>query len=783
MQPQGASHPGSGLLRPTFVSGSGLQHANSAFSVVPESSTLLPQIPTNAADFPFAAIPVQGNLLRRLSVSLVDTFRKSSPHFRYSQTLNPRRVLTKPSEPVGNDNYDNCNSDYILYVNDQIGTFNQRYRVVDMLGQGTFGQVVKCIDIHTNDHVAIKIVKNKPAYFNQGLIEISILEMLNHQFDPDGKHHIVRLQEYFIHRNHLCLVFELLNLNLYDLIRQNQFRGLSLTLIRCFMILLLDALKLMYQASVIHCDMKPENILLENSTSPSIKIIDFGSACFENHTVFTYIQSRFYRSPEVLIGLPYGHEIDMWSLGCIAAELFLGLPLFPGSSEFNQIFKIIDMLGPIPVSMLDKGNKTSKYFNKLPTGTQLKTDDQYYKENNQEVQPSKKYFKYRTLHEIIEKNVMKDGLTPDEVLKEKESRRCFAHFLEGCLKLDPEERWTPEQASSHPFIKGTSFTGSFVPETRRQRVTTPPRPIPWGITGDLIGQGHRAGFPGAGGTDTYAQSLPNAPFAMPSQQQMAVSPPFAQPQLGLSPPHGFAQQQLGRSPPHGFAQQQMALSPPHHAPGFANFQAYGPGQAAKLSPHHSKPSLYAAQPQDQFGGFTQQFGQMGIQQPPPGPGQSPQRGQGWAGPRWNPNQPYGPNSPTVNYNTTGADGAAHRKRSKSELVPGQRGAIFGQHQSSPMHQGARQQPGFSGAPSRGSPNVQTTRARSNTTQAVQRSPSMDSESSSSSVGSASAGGNGAGKNRGQQPGPQPPQGQQYAPPGSFGPDGGVYSPAYRKNSR
>lgn len=79
--------------------------------------------------------------------------------------------------------------------------------------------------------------------------------------------------------------------------------------------------------------------------SPTIKVIDFGSACHEIKTMYTYIQSRFYRSPEVLVGLPYTSAIDMWSLGCIAAELFLGLPLFPGSSEYNQLFRIVEMLG------------------------------------------------------------------------------------------------------------------------------------------------------------------------------------------------------------------------------------------------------------------------------------------------------------------------------------------------------------------------------------------------------------------------------------------------------
>jgi len=77
----------------------------------------------------------------------------------------------------------------------------------------------------------------------------------------------------------------------------------------------------------------------------NIKIIDLGSACFEGFDFFHYIQSRFYRSPEVLLGLPYDSSIDMWSLGCICAELFLGIPIFPGNSEYDQLARIIKILG------------------------------------------------------------------------------------------------------------------------------------------------------------------------------------------------------------------------------------------------------------------------------------------------------------------------------------------------------------------------------------------------------------------------------------------------------
>jgi dual specificity protein kinase YAK1 len=102
-----------------------------------------------------------------------------------------------------------------------------------------------------------------------------------------------------MYRNHLCLVFELLNLNLYELIRHNKYRGLSLPLVRVFVSQILKTLTVLRDSRIIHCDIKPENVLLKNFESGEIKVIDFGSACFENRTVYSYIQSRFYRSPEV----------------------------------------------------------------------------------------------------------------------------------------------------------------------------------------------------------------------------------------------------------------------------------------------------------------------------------------------------------------------------------------------------------------------------------------------------------------------------------------------------
>ena len=365
--------------------------------------------------------------LQALTTHLPATYRICNPNFKYESSRNPRRVLTKPSKGVKNDGYDNEDSDYILYVNDILGSeeagHKNRYLILDVLGQGTFGQVVKCQNLRTQEVVAVKVIKNKTAYFNQSMMEVSVLDLLNQKLDKNDDHHLLRLKDTFIHRQHLCLCFELLSVNLYELIKQNQFRGLSTTLVRVFAQQLLNGLTLLNKARLIHCDLKPENILLKNLESPIIKIIDFGSACDERQTVYTYIQSRFYRSPEVLLGLPYSSAIDMWSLGCIVVELFLGLPLFPGSSEYNQVSRINEMLGLPPTWMLEMGKQSGEFFEKTTDefgrrGYRLKSMDQYSREHNVKEQPSKKYFQATTLPDIIRSYAM-----PRKNMKQAEVER------------------------------------------------------------------------------------------------------------------------------------------------------------------------------------------------------------------------------------------------------------------------------------------------------------------------------------------------------------------------
>lgn len=408
-----------------------------------------------------------------LSVYLTELYAMCQPQkFRYLKTTNPKRVLTKPSDPKFNNGCDNEDSDYILYVNDILGQEEGRkYVVLDLLGSGTFGHVVKCQNLANQQIVAVKVVKSKPAYLNQSLSEVKLLEFLNQNSRSNS---FIRLLDTFMHREHLCLVFELLALNLYELIKQNQFHGLSMKLVKSLTRQLLDACAQLKGFQVIHCDLKPENILLCQPDKPEIKVIDFGSACFTRRTIYSYIQSRFYRSPEVILGLPYTELIDMWSLGCIVGELFLGLPMFPGSLEYNQIYKIVDMLGNPPRHMIEVGRNSLNYFNKIPATDgigkptyKLKTHEEYLefvrsskgKEDlSKAEQPNKNYFNHRLLKDIVMNYKMPSRkMTQIMIDKEYNERTLLVDFLTKVLNLNPLERLTPLEALKHPFVNDSSL--------------------------------------------------------------------------------------------------------------------------------------------------------------------------------------------------------------------------------------------------------------------------------------------------------------------------------------
>lgn len=186
--------------------------------------------------------------------------------------------------------------DYQVVQHEVLCSIKNTYEVLDFLGRGTFGQVVKCWKRGTGEVVAVKILKNHPSYARQGQIEVGILARLSGE--NADEHNLVRAFECFQHRSHTCLVFEMLEQNLYDFLKQNKFSPLSLKVIRPVLQQVATALKKLKSMGLIHADLKPENIMLVDPVRQPyrVKVIDFGSASHVSKAVCsTYLQSRYYR--------------------------------------------------------------------------------------------------------------------------------------------------------------------------------------------------------------------------------------------------------------------------------------------------------------------------------------------------------------------------------------------------------------------------------------------------------------------------------------------------------
>ena len=196
---------------------------------------------------------------------------------------------------------------YIAVAGDHLA---YRYEIKDLLGCGTFGHVFRCYDYKRCVEVAVKIIRHKVIYRKAGDLENKILHELA-KADPNDCNCIVKKLRSFEFRGHLCLAFELLSLNLFQFLHKNNYQGVSIPLIRRIAVQVFMALKTVHSVGIIHCDLKPDNILLKYENKSSIKVIDFGSACQEGHKVFEYIQSRYYRAPEIVIEAPYDKGIDI----------------------------------------------------------------------------------------------------------------------------------------------------------------------------------------------------------------------------------------------------------------------------------------------------------------------------------------------------------------------------------------------------------------------------------------------------------------------------------------
>nr|XP_031861636.1 uncharacterized protein CI109_002866 [Kwoniella shandongensis]KAA5528708.1 hypothetical protein CI109_002866 [Kwoniella shandongensis] len=393
-------------------------------------------------DIPPAEPVSQRAFVSRSLATMSDLERKEVLDFDLIYYSPPPNSVKRPLQASGasyNHGYDDERGDYLVVEGDHLC---YRYEVVGILGKGSFGQVVQCRDHKTGVSVAVKIIRNKKRFHAQALVEVKILQQLV-EWDPEDKQRMVRMTDHFYFRSHLCIVTELLSINLYELIKANQFAGFSTVLIRRFTVQMLASLQLMRSHRIVHCDMKPENILLCHPARSGIKVIDFGSSCLETEKVYTYIQSRFYRSPEVILGMNYAMAIDMWSVGCILAELYTGVPIFPGENEHEQLACIMEVLGVPDRYVVEKASRRKLFFD--ATGSPRP----FVNAKGRRRRPGTK-----TLAAVLK--------CDDEL---------FVDFIAKCLTWDPDKRLKPQPALRHPWILSGKKRYAPTPSREERRPT------------------------------------------------------------------------------------------------------------------------------------------------------------------------------------------------------------------------------------------------------------------------------------------------------------------------
>ncbi|GAA5837748.1 hypothetical protein JCM9279_006850 [Rhodotorula babjevae] len=360
------------------------------------------------------------------------------------------------------DNYDDAEGYYRVILGEALD--EGRYHVVATLGKGMFSSVVKARDLGDKGSgkyegepglagkgvgegerrdVAIKIVRSQESMFKAGMKEAQILRRLL-EADPDDKKHLVRLHRTFEHRGHLCLVFESLSMNLREVVkRYGKDVGLNLRAVRAYASQMFLALSLMRKCDIMHADLKPDNILV-NESKATLKVCDLGSASDVSENEITpYLVSRFYRAPEIILGLPYDCSLDVWSIACTLYELYTGKILFPGRTNNHMLLLIMETKGKFNHKLIRKARFHDQHFDESLNFLYVEKSDNVTPRQIAGKPPSD-----------LRSRLMPPGVA--RKLKEDDARllTSFVDLLDKMLSLEPARRPTPKELLMHPFIRG-----------------------------------------------------------------------------------------------------------------------------------------------------------------------------------------------------------------------------------------------------------------------------------------------------------------------------------------
>ncbi|XP_077178590.1 dual specificity protein kinase CLK2 isoform X1 [Paroedura picta] len=319
----------------------------------------------------------------------------------------------------------------------------ERYEIISTLGEGTFGRVVQCIDHRRgNTRVALKIIKNVEKYKEAARLEINVLEKINEK-DPENKNLCVQMYDWFDYHGHMCLSFELLGLSTFDFLKDNNYLPYPIHQIRHMAYQVCQAVKFLHENKLTHTDLKPENILFVNSDyemtynlekkrdersvkNTAVRVVDFGSATFDHEHHSTIVSTRHYRAPEVILELGWAQPCDVWSIGCIIFEYYMGFTLFQTHDNREHLAMMERILGPIPSRMTRKTRKQKYFYHGRLDWDENTSAGRYVREN---CKPLRRY-----------------------LASETEEHHQLFDLIEGMLEYEPAKRLTLAEALKHPFF-------------------------------------------------------------------------------------------------------------------------------------------------------------------------------------------------------------------------------------------------------------------------------------------------------------------------------------------
>ncbi|KAI9690263.1 MAG: dual specificity protein kinase kns1 [Bathelium mastoideum] len=375
-----------------------------------------------------------------------------------------------PVLPHRSHHVDKCDDEDGHYVVTPDTDLTERYQIIKLLGQGTFGKVVEAFDKKKRAKCAVKIIRSVQKYRDASRIELRVLSTLALN-DKSNINKCIHLRDCFDFRNHICIVTDLLGQSVFDFLKGNQFVPFPSTHIQGFARQLFTSVAFLHDLNLIHTDLKPENILLVNAAyqtftynrtipsssssqsrsarhrkvllDPEIRLIDFGSATFDDEYHSSVVSTRHYRAPEIILNLGWSYPCDIWSIGCILVEFFTGDALFQTHDNLEHLA----MMEPVCGYKIDK--ELVKQVLHSTRGSSKNSASQYFRKsqlldypNSDTAKTSKKYVK-----------AMKH--LADTIPPLTEFNRQFLDLLRKIFVYDPKKRITAKEALQHPWFRET----------------------------------------------------------------------------------------------------------------------------------------------------------------------------------------------------------------------------------------------------------------------------------------------------------------------------------------